>query len=342
MVLSKLRKNVVWRLSDALPKETGIRYSAAEWRSAHPRDDGYRQLLVSDPIDFALVPDIVAKLSVATAILPVSGARLHHITSSGHMIEAEDTTSLSIMMPIVGALKVEAGNAEIRLVAGESLTLRPSRRRTQVAGSGGAPFEAIMFKVPANVFETMDGQAFGCRRNDFAAVENTSKATGPLRDFLRYLVGDLASPDSLLNKGSAGATAEALLWEHFRAFLAKTDSTKQPVVQSSPSLMRLVWAAIDFMRAHYADTITVSDIAAAVGTSPRNLQDAFRSCGNRTPVAVLSAIRMENVRLDLMTSDPSLSVTHIAMDCGFTHMGRFAKAYRDIYGETPSQTLRKR
>lgn len=333
------------RLTEALGrlhKETGIRYSAAEWTSVHPRDDGYRQLLVSDPIDFALVPDTVAKLSVATAILPVSGARLHHITSSGHMIEAEDTTSLSIMMPIVGALKVESGNADFRLVAGESLTLRPSRRRTQVAGSGGEPFEAIMFKVPANVFETMDGQTFPRRGSDFAAVEDTSKATGPLRDFLRYLVCDLASPDSLLNNRSAGATAEALLWEHFRAFLARTDTTIPSSVQSSPSSMRMVWAAIDFMRAHHADAITVSDIAAAVSTGPRNLQDAFRSCGNRSPIAMLSSIRMENVRLDLMTSDPSLSVTHIAMNCGFTHMGRFAKAYRDIYGEAPSQTLRKR
>lgn len=235
------------RLTEALGrlhKETGIRYSAAEWTSVHPRDDGYRQLLVSDPIDFALVPDTVAKLSVATAILPVSGARLHHITSSGHMIEAEDTTSLSIMMPIVGALKVESGNADFRLVAGESLTLRPSRRRTQVAGSGGEPFEAIMFKVPANVFETMDGQTFPRRGSDFAAVEDTSKATGPLRDFLRYLVCDLASPDSLLNNRSAGATAEALLWEHFRAFLARTDTTIPSSVQSSPSSMRMVWAAM--------------------------------------------------------------------------------------------------
>ena len=95
------------------------------------------------------------------------------------MIEAEDTTSLSIMMPIVGALEVESGNAGFKLVAGDSLTLRPSRRRTQVTGSGDKPFEAIMFKVPANVFETMDGQTFPRRDSDFAAVEDTSKATGP-------------------------------------------------------------------------------------------------------------------------------------------------------------------
>jgi len=33
------------------------------------------------------------------------------------------------------------------------------------------------------------------------------------------------------------------------------------------------------------------------------------------------------------------SVSHAAMDCGFTHLGRFAAAYRDAYGESPSRTL---
>ena len=325
-----------------MDRDHGIRYSSAGWTRRHPRDEGYRQLLVSDPIDFALEPNTVGELSVATAVLPVSGARLHHVISSGHMIEAEDTASLTIMMPVVGTLGLETANADFRVAAGESLTLRPSRRRTRTAGTDHEPFEAIMLKVPASVFETTDGETFPRRGSDFAAVEDTSTATGPLRDFLRYLVTDIASPDSLLRSRSAGATAESLLWEHFRAFLAKTGPAVSTVVQSSPSQMRTVWSAIDFMRAHYSEPITVLDIAKAVGTGPRNLQDAFRSCGNRTPMAMLSSIRMENVRLELMTSDQSLSVTHIAMNCGFTHMGRFAKAYRDVYGEAPSQTLGKR
>jgi transcriptional regulator GlxA family with amidase domain len=33
-------------------------------------------------------------------------------------------------------------------------------------------------------------------------------------------------------------------------------------------------------------------------------------------------------------------VTSIAWSVGFTHLGRFALAYRQAYGESPSQTLR--
>ena len=37
---------------------------------------------------------------------------------------------------------------------------------------------------------------------------------------------------------------------------------------------------------------------------------------------------------------PDVSITDIAFDLGFTHLGRMAGAYREKFGETPSATLR--
>jgi AraC-like DNA-binding protein len=34
------------------------------------------------------------------------------------------------------------------------------------------------------------------------------------------------------------------------------------------------------------------------------------------------------------------SVTDTALACGFEHFGRFSEAYRKLFGERPSQTLR--
>jgi len=33
-------------------------------------------------------------------------------------------------------------------------------------------------------------------------------------------------------------------------------------------------------------------------------------------------------------------VTKVALDCGFSHLGRFAAQYRAQFGELPSQTAR--
>jgi len=37
-----------------------------------------------------------------------------------------------------------------------------------------------------------------------------------------------------------------------------------------------------------------------------------------------------------------MDVTDVASALGFTHLGRFAIAYREVLGESPSQTLRRR
>jgi len=34
-----------------------------------------------------------------------------------------------------------------------------------------------------------------------------------------------------------------------------------------------------------------------------------------------------------------VSVTEVALSCGFNHLSKFAKSYRERFGELPSETL---
>ena len=52
--------------------------------------------------------------------------------------------------------------------------------------------------------------------------------------------------------------------------------------------------------------------------------------------------RLRQVRQALLRADPEACVTGIAMNSGFAHMGRFSVAYRRQFGESPSQTLKRR
>ncbi|GGS10334.1 AraC family transcriptional regulator [Streptomyces humidus] len=99
--------------------------------------------------------------------------------------------------------------------------------------------------------------------------------------------------------------------------------------------------AMDLIEGHAAEPLTVEDVAEAVGVSVRALQEGFRRHLGTTPVAYLREVRLDRVRSELISALPgTTTVTDAAYRWGFFHPGRFAIAYRERFGEHPSQTLR--
>ncbi len=108
----------------------------------------------------------------------------------------------------------------------------------------------------------------------------------------------------------------------------------------SPAVPRRLKRAIEYMYANVSRSITVADIAREAGTSVRALQASFQQFKDTTPLNYLRTIRLEGVRKALANDGNSLSVAEIARDWGFSHLGRFAAAYHQAFGETPSETAR--
>ncbi|UWU26061.1 helix-turn-helix domain-containing protein (plasmid) [Rhizobium sp. CB3060] len=108
---------------------------------------------------------------------------------------------------------------------------------------------------------------------------------------------------------------------------------------TSPAMPWHVKRAIAFMRANLASHIAVAVIAREVGTSVRALQVAFKRFRRTTPISYLQTIRLEVARDALLNNTSSSSISDVARNAGFAHMGRFAAAYRKAYGETPSATV---
>ncbi|MDF6022981.1 helix-turn-helix transcriptional regulator [Streptomyces sp. JH34] len=87
--------------------------------------------------------------------------------------------------------------------------------------------------------------------------------------------------------------------------------------------------------------IGLADIAAAAFVTPRAVQYAFSRHTDTTPLGHLRQVRLTRAHAELATADPrTSSVTGIAAAWGFPHVGRFAAAYRRLYGVTPAATLR--
>ncbi|SAK87448.1 AraC family transcriptional regulator [Caballeronia hypogeia] len=88
--------------------------------------------------------------------------------------------------------------------------------------------------------------------------------------------------------------------------------------------------------------VTVLDLCVALRCSRRTLQTSFQRVANVSPVEYLRMMRLNGVRRLLRsTSQNELGVGDAAAKWGFTHASYFAREYRSLFGELPSQTARQ-
>lgn len=95
--------------------------------------------------------------------------------------------------------------------------------------------------------------------------------------------------------------------------------------------------------AHVDDPLYVTDLCKIVDTSERSLEYAFKAVMGLTPKLYLARLRLHRVRTALLQAQPgSTTVAIEALNWGFWHFGEFSRAYKNCFGELPSQTLRRK
>jgi len=98
----------------------------------------------------------------------------------------------------------------------------------------------------------------------------------------------------------------------------------------------------EFLEANLDRAIYLTEICAAIGVAERTLRAACEEHLGMGPIRFLALRRMHLVRRALLHAHPSeATVTRIATDQGFWELGRFSVAYRALFGESPSETLRR-
>lgn len=102
-------------------------------------------------------------------------------------------------------------------------------------------------------------------------------------------------------------------------------------------------AAVRHIEEHYMDPLTATALAEAAYVSERTLYEGFQREFGLTPMAYVRRFRLERAREALIEAgaDEGATVAEISLRHGFGHLGRFAASYRERYGESPSETLRR-
>jgi AraC family ethanolamine operon transcriptional activator len=104
---------------------------------------------------------------------------------------------------------------------------------------------------------------------------------------------------------------------------------------------RAMQLSLDMIASRPTQDISVLDLVNNSGVSQRTLEYAFLDRFAISPQQYLNALRLHRAHLQLLTSDQrTTTVDEIAQQHGYTQSGHFAHAYRTIYGQLPSKSLK--
>ncbi len=125
-----------------------------------------------------------------------------------------------------------------------------------------------------------------------------------------------------------------LIWSQFRFRLEEFRRTAKH--QAIPPLVASVMAHMD---RHYAEPLSVEDLAEQFGLSASHLHARFREHADMTPHQHLILQRMRSARHKLVTTaDP---IKAIARDVGYTNTENFCRAFKKHSGLTAASYRRK-
>lgn len=89
--------------------------------------------------------------------------------------------------------------------------------------------------------------------------------------------------------------------------------------------------------------ICVNELTQLTQMSLRSLYMLFERHAQTTPKNFIKRRKLERIRATLLDpGNPVRSVTAVALDYGFTHLGRFSECYKAAFGVLPSDTLKRR
>jgi AraC-like DNA-binding protein len=96
--------------------------------------------------------------------------------------------------------------------------------------------------------------------------------------------------------------------------------------------------AMQFIRAHSTEALTVPAIARRVAMSPSHFAHRFRAVARVSPMRFLRDVRLEQARARLLHGPAR--VGDVARDLGYESQAHFAREFKRRYGAPPTQYVR--
>jgi AraC-like DNA-binding protein len=276
----------------------------------------------------------------------LSGIRLRHLTLGFVRVGADTSVDCGplgyyhVNVPYAGRVQSACGEREEVARPGVGTCYTPAPYTVLPRWSADAA--KLCIKIPR---ESLESELEGLLGHpvsswvDFRfAVDYSTPAARSWLATLGLLLAELERPGSLVQASTPYREHLERLVIGGLLLAQPNEFTAELRFGQRPARPRTVGRVVALIEEHPERHYTVGDLARHAGVSARRLQQGFREHVGMTPMEFVRATRLERARRDLREGDGS--VTDVALRWGFNHPGRFADAYRDRFGELPSETRR--
>lgn len=252
----------------------------------------------------------------ATLRIPISGSCMYKF-SNGRCIEQPGRTAV--------LLSGKAREAETSgIYASTHLALDQDRLLATVQAMAGSNSQINVARLELN------------RDREVSLQQGPFCFDSIFRAHFALLDAFVAQPAALALQAMDDQIYRSLVMLLYPAILNADDGNSRLALSAE---RRTLNSICDYIKAHIDESISLTRLEQISGFSRRSLQYAFLRHFACTPMQWVREQRLELARALLTHPECNISITQVALTCGFPISGLFSQYYAARYGEKPSATL---
>lgn len=247
-----------------------------------------------------------------------------------------------IFLLLAGEVEFIIENQTYRMVAGDAMFIPPNlihQAKFTANVDSDCEFNAFVFDVDYfrrylppychAYFDALDGNRMDCICHIEAGEERNRKLLGGLRELFIHREEKMANCELSI-------TGEVYMcWQELYNLYLSRLGKKNPGKQIHYELQK----SIDYCHEHYAEQLTLSEIAGAAGLSESYFCRSFREYTGQPPIEYLNRIRI--IRSCDYLEHTTKKITEVAMLSGFNNISYYNRVFQRIMGMRPNEYRRQ-
>lgn len=192
--------------------------------------------------------------------------------------------------------------------------------------------------VDAEIYQTRSYNMQATAPNQYISYELAkliqlllNKSTGPIS---QNILNDKSHPERLIK-------LMPLITSKITDLLTQLDYGEECVEIPRCQKQRVINNINNHIKATKHYPLTITELCNITHLSRRVLQYCFKQVLGVSPMQYIRGCRLNEIRRILLKTNTDIIIYELALDFGFFHIGTFNNQYKQLFGETPTQTLER-